>query len=320
MSRTTAGDRLRRVLAVVPWIVANPGHKVADVAARFGLREADLLADLDVVYMVGLPPYSPDALIDVQIDDEGRVSIMLADYFSRPLRLTPGQGLALLASSEALLSVPGTDPDGALARALDKLAQVVGVDGADAVDIQLGSAEHDILDHLRLAAADSTEVRIAYYSYNRDARTEREVAPWRVFAESGNWYVHAWCHTAEGERIFRVDRIESLTALYRPAQVPPGGEHERTGVFQSREGMPRVTLRLDQDAAWVADSYPSERVEEEADGRLVVELAVTEVPWLERLLVSLGPQAEILSADGIEAADRLGSDAAARILARYQTN
>lgn len=320
MSRTTAGDRLRRVLAVVPWIVANPGHKVADVAARFGLREADLLADLDVVYMVGLPPYSPDALIDVQIDDEGRVSIMLADYFSRPLRLTPGQGLALLASSEALLSVPGTDPDGALARALDKLAQVVGVDGADAVDIRLGSAEHHILDQLRLAAAESTEVRIAYYSYNRDARTERDVAPWRVFAESGNWYVHAWCHTAEGERIFRVDRIESLAALNRPAQVPPGGEHERIGVFQPREGMPRVTLRLDQEAAWVADSYPSERVEEEPDGRLVVELAVTELPWLERLLVSLGPQAEILSADGIEAADRLGGDAAARILARYQTN
>ncbi|MDH4277318.1 MAG: WYL domain-containing protein, partial [Acidimicrobiia bacterium] len=292
MSRTTAGDRLRRVLAVVPWIVANPGHRVADVAARFGLREADLLSDLEVVYMVGLPPYSPDALIDVQIDDEGRVSILLADYFSRPLRLTPGQGLALLASSEALLSVPGTDPDGALARALDKLAQVVGVDGADAVDIRLGSAEHDTLDQLRLAAAEATEVEILYYSYNRDARTERAVAPWRVFAESGNWYVHAWCHTAEGERIFRVDRIESLTPLYRPARMPADGERERIGVFQPREGTPRVTLRLEPDAAWVVDNYPSEKVEQQADGRLTVELAITEVPWLERLLVSLGPQAE----------------------------
>ena len=320
MSRTTAGDRLRRVLAVVPWIVANPGHRVADVAARFGLREADLLADLEVVYMVGLPPYSPDALIDVQIDDEGRVTIMLADYFSRPLRLTPGQGLALLASSEALLSVPGTDPDGALARALDKLAQVVGVDGADAVDIRLGSAEHDVLDQLRTAAADSTEVEIAYYSYNRDARTERQVAPWRVFAEAGNWYLHAWCHTAEGERIFRVDRIESLVPLDRPARVKPDGESERVGVLDRRDGMARVTLRLDPDAAWVVDSYPSERVEEQPDGRLLVELAVTEIPWLERLLVSLGTQAEVAAADGIEDAHRLGRDAADRILARYQSN
>lgn len=320
MSRTTAGDRLRRVLAVVPWIVANPGCRVVDVAARFGMREPDLLADLEVVYMVGLPPYSPDALIDVQIDDEGRVSIMLADYFSRPLRLTPSQALALLASSEALLSVPGTDPEGALARALDKLAQVVGVDGADAVDIRLGSAEHDILDQLRLAAAESTEVEIVYYSYNRDARTERQVAPWRVFADSGNWYVHAWCHTAEGERIFRVDRIEALTPSQQPARVQPDGDSGRVGVLDRREGMARVTLRLNQEAAWVVDSYPSERVEAGPDGDLIVELAVTEIPWLERLLVCLGPQAEVTAADGIEGADRLGRDAADRILARYQSN
>ncbi len=320
MSRTTAGDRLRRVLAVVPWIVANPGNRVADVAARFGMREADLLADLEVVYMVGLPPYSPDALIDVQIDDEGRVTIMLADYFSRPLRLTPGQGLALLASSEALLSVPGTDPDGALARALDKLARVVGVDGADAVDIRLGSAEHHVLDQLRLAAAEATEVEITYYSYNRDARTEREIAPWRVFAESGNWYVQAWCHTAEGERIFRVDRIESLTPLGRPAKVSAATDRERAGVFERRDDMAAVTLHLDPEAAWVVETYPSDRVEELPDGRLLVELAVTEVPWLERLLLSLGPQAEVVSADGIDGADRLGGDAAARILARYQSN
>ncbi len=320
MSRTTAGDRLRRVLAVVPWIVANPGHRVADVAARFGLKEADLLADLEVVYMVGLPPYSPDALIDVQIDDEGRVSIMLADYFSRPLRLTPGQGLALLAASEALLSVPGTDPDGALVRALDKLARVVGVDGADAVDIRLGSAEHEILDQLRLAATSATEVEIVYYSYNRDATTERQVAPWRVFADSGNWYVHAWCHTADGERIFRVDRIEALQSLDQPARMLPQDGGGRIGVLDRLDGSAQVTLRLQPEAAWVVESYATKRVDEGPDGTLEVDLPVTEIPWLERLLVSLGPQAELVDADGIDRPEQLGPAAAQRILDRYQSN
>ena len=183
---------MRRVLAVVPWIVANPGRKVNEVAARFGLSEKELLDDLGVVYMVGLPPYSPDALVDVEIDDEGRVTIRLADFFSRPLRLTPGQGLALLASSDGLLSIPGTDPDGALARALGKLGAALGIDGDDArerVDVHLGSAESETLDQLRRATAAGTEVAIAYYSYNRDALTTREIAPWRVFADAGNWYV-----------------------------------------------------------------------------------------------------------------------------------
>jgi proteasome accessory factor C len=63
MSKPTAGDRLRRVLAMVPWIVANPGVTVTEVADRFGVPEGELVEDLHVVWMVGLPPYTPDALV-----------------------------------------------------------------------------------------------------------------------------------------------------------------------------------------------------------------------------------------------------------------
>lgn len=320
MSRITASDRMRRVLAVVPWIVANPGQRVADVAARFGLKEADLLADLGVVFMVGLPPYSPDALIDVQIDDEGRVTILLADFFSRPLRLTAGQGLALLASADALLSVPGTDPDGALARALEKLAGVVGVSGADAVDVHLGAAEDTMLDELREAASAGTEVEITYYSYNRDAQSVRQIAPWRVFADAGYWYVYAWCHTAQGERIFRVDRVENVVPLDRPASMRPEDGRELDQVFTPREGASRVTLRLAPEAVWVVDSYPCDRVQADADGDLTVTLPVTEVPWLERLLVRLGSQGRIVESEGLADAARLAPAAADRILRRYQSD
>jgi proteasome accessory factor C len=301
----------------VPWIVANPGERVADVASRFGLTESELLADLGVVYMVGLPPYSPDALVDVQIDDEGRVTILLADFFSRPLRLSPGQGLALLASSDGLLSVPGTDPDGALARALSKLGSAIGV-GDDDIDVHLGAAEGRMLDQLRNAAVAGTEVELSYYSYNRDARSTRAVAPWRVFADSGHWYVHGWCHQAEGERIFRVDRIEQITELERPAKVRPDDAAEGVGVFHPRESDPRITLELAPDAAWVVDSYPCEKVSETGDGRITATLVVTAIPWLERLLIRLGPSAVIVDAVGLEDAEQLVSSAAARMLERYR--
>ncbi|MDH3294136.1 MAG: WYL domain-containing protein, partial [Acidimicrobiia bacterium] len=245
--------------------------------------------------------------------------ILLADYFSRPLRLTPGQGLALLAASEALLSVPGTDPDGALARALDKLAQAVGVGGTDPVDIRLGVAEDSTLDQLRAAAAAGSEVEIVYYSYNRDATTAREIAPWRVFADSGNWYVHGWCHVAEGERVFRVDRVEKLTPLDRPARVQ-AAESEREHVFLSTVETPRVTLLLDPEAAWVVDAYPTENVVEKSAGRLQVTLAVSEIPWLERLLIRLGPQAQMVHSVGIDNAGTLAVAAAERIVKRYQLN
>lgn len=316
---------MRRVLAVIPWIVANPGQPVRTVATRFGLSERELLDDLNVVYLVGLPPYSPDALIDVDIDDEGRVTIRLADFFSRPLRLTPAQGLALLASSDGLLSVPGTEADGALARALHKLGASLGVGPDGTVDVHLGDAEARVLDLLRRAASEGTEVEITYYSYGRDERAARTVTPWRVFAQAGAWYLHAWCSRAGGERVFRVDRIEHLEARGTPSAHPAPGADGEAGeggaavtVFQPRHDDPRVRLRLSPEAAWVVDTYPAEVLERGEDGHLVAELVVTAVPWLERLLLRLGPEAEVVGQEGMPEAGELAAWAANRVLQRYR--
>ena len=317
-SRPTAPDRMRRVLAVVPWIVANPGQKVADVAARFGLSEKELLGDLNVVFMVGLPPYSPDALVDVQIDDEGRVTIQLADFFSRPLRLTPDQGLALLASSDGLLSIPGTDPGGALARALEKLGRALGVGADEALEVHLGDAEATMLDQLREATRAGREVELIYYSYGRDERTERTVDPWHVFADAGSWYLNAWCHRAQGERFFRLDRIERLEILDSPASNRPVDLGDRAAIFQPRDDDPRVTVVLKPEAFWVADYYPVE-VLSRSDTEMVIEVVVSAVPWLERLLIRLGPDAEVRGSEGLEGATELAGKAASKILVRYRS-
>ena len=317
-SRPTAPDRMRRVLAIVPWIVANPGRPVDEIAARFGVTRKELLDDLNVVFMVGVPPYSPDALVDVEIDDEGRVTIRLADFFSRPLRLTPAQGLALLASSDGLLSVPGTDPNGALARALAKLSAALGVGPDEPVDVHLGDVEASLLDELRRAAAESYEVDVDYYSYGRDERTTRLIAPWRVFAEGGSWYVQAWCSLAGGERLFRVDRIDRATVLSKRSDHRPPAD-DAPGVFDPGPDAPTVTLRLASDAAWVAETYPVEVLERRDGAASVVRMAVTATPWLERLLVRLGPAATVLEASGLDDAVDLASNAAHRILNRYRS-
>jgi len=319
VNRATAADRVRRVLAVVPWIVSNPGHLVSEVAARFGTDEETLLADLGVVYMVGLPPYSPDALVDVEIDDEGRVTIRLADFFSRPLRLTTGQGLALLASSDGLLSVPGTDPDGPLARALQKLEAVLGVRGDEALDVHLGVADESELERLRNASTSGSEVELRYYSYGRDETSTRRVVPWRVFADSGNWYLHGWCMRADGERIFRVDRIESVVEVASVAtnSNQPRSTSNQSFVFRPAQGDPSVRLSLVSEAAWVLETYPCFDVERSEDGRTSASFVISATPWLERLLLRLGPAAEVIDSVGLDSASGLADGAARRVLARY---
>jgi len=302
---------------MVPWIVARPGVAVTDVAERFGISEAELVADLEVVWMVGLPPYTPDALVEVTMEG-GRVWIQYADFFARPLRLTPAQGLAMLASSDALLSMPGTDPTGPLARALDKLATALDVDVDGALDIDLGAAGSEHLEPLRRAAEGRRCVDIEYFSYGRDEVTQRRIVPDRITANGGAWYVEAWCLLAEGDRLFRLDRIASLevTDVVSNREFAVGDDQR---LFTADVSLARIRLHLQPPARWVVDAYPCEDIVAHDDGSVSVTLAVTAERWVQRLLLRLGVEAVVIEDSSFAGAASLGPTAAASVLARYQS-
>jgi proteasome accessory factor C len=311
MSRTPANARVARILAMVPWIAAQDGVSVDEICARFGVTASELAADLEVVFLVGVHPFSPAELIDVVVEDE-RVWVRYADYFARPLRLTPAQGLALVAAGSSLLSVPGAERDGPLGRGLAKVAGVLGVDAGETVDIDLGPVEGATFDVVREAIVDHRPVRIDYYAYGRDERSERVVEPHRLYAHEGHWYVAAHCRSAGGDRLFRLDRIHGAVPLDEHFEPPP--DEPDVSPFDADPDDPRVVLELEPSARWVVEQYPTEMVEELDGGRCRVTLAVSARPWLERLLVRLGPDAQVVDADHRDVAP----PAAARILARYR--
>ena len=325
MPRVSADERLHRLLALVPWVAAHDGPLIDEVCARFGCTSQELVDDLDLLFLCGLHPYTPDMLIDVDIDD-GRVWIRYADYFSRPLRLTPAEGLALLAAGKTLLATPGADPAGPLARGLDKLALVLGVDAGRAVEIALGAVPDEVMVPVREAAAGRRQVEIDYYAFGRDEWTRRVVDPYAVFSASGQWYLSAYCHMVDDERLFRLDRVRSVTTLatgFRPPTRPP----ELT-VYRARPEDPRVTLELEPSARWVLEQYPVEQVEEAGSGRLRVTMAASERPWLERLLLRLGPAGQVVAEGGeggvatdpaaAAGGDDIAASAACRLLVRYR--
>jgi proteasome accessory factor C len=311
VTRPGAEDRLRRILAVVPWVVAADGPAVVDVCRRFGYdSEKELQADVDLLFLCGVHPFSPDALIEVDVAG-GRIWIRYAGpYFRRPLRLTPAEGLSLLAASAALVGADGDDASGPLARGLAKLATALGIDLDDALDVELGPAPPATLATLREAVASRRQVEIDYYGYGRDAHTTRIIEPSLVYSAAGQWYVAAYCHLAVDRRLFRVDRIEGARLLERPFTVAPVTSPPT--VYAPAADDPRVVLDLAPAASWVASLYPAEEVTDLGEGRTRVALRVSGRAWLERLLLRLGPDAQLVEGDRA-----VGRDAALRVLARY---
>jgi proteasome accessory factor C len=312
MVRPSATERLGRILAIVPWIAEHGSPLIDDVCERFGLRPEELMEDLAVVPLVGLYPYTPDTLIELVIDDD-RVRIEYGNFFERPLRLTEDEALVLLATCTAAARSAGHDPAGPLARALQKLAAVAGVDLGEDLEVVLDEPPGDHVAILDDAVRRREAVHLGYFSHARNTHTERTVEPLRLFHSAGAWYLDAHCRTSQDERVFRLDRITA---------IEPTGEHfertaERTSTdaFEPGEDLPRVTIEVDREGSWVAEQYPVEAREVLDDGRLRVTLAVSATPWLERLLLRLGPHGRVVEAPADLAS--AGARAAERLLGRY---
>ncbi len=313
MARPSATDRLARILSMVPWIASQDQPRIDDVCERFDISRQELVADLNVVFVVGLHPYTPESLIEVIFDDE-HVSIDYTNFFERPLRLTRGEALAILTAGIAATTQPGHDPEGPLARGLAKVADVLDIDLDDDLGVVVDDRVAATAQLLDRAIRECAVVHLGYFSHSRNERTERDVEPRRVFASDGAWYLDAHCRATDEDRVFRLDRI--VEAVATAERFDPGPEPTRAVAFLASPELPRVVVEVGPEHRWLLDRYPTEQVEELSSGRTRVELVVSARPWLERLLLQLGPDASLVEAP----AELQGSAAAAasRILARYR--
>jgi predicted DNA-binding transcriptional regulator YafY len=308
-----AADRLRRLLAIVGWLAQVGRAPIAAVAARFGLPEDEVVRELELAACCGLPPYSPDALLEIVVTEDA-VEANLGPDLARPRRLTAAEGFALAAAGRTIQAVPGADRHGALARALEKLDAALGNHRGVVVDLDDPSR----LGSVRKAVDEGSRLEIEYHSASTDETTTRVVDPLRVVALDGHWYLDAHCHLAGGLRRFRVDRLRSVRPTGERADAAAAGTVAGDlgpDSFVPGPGSVEVRLALDPPAAWVVDSVPVLDVRAGPGGSEVVTLAVGGRAWLERLLLRTGPHARVL--DPPELAD-VGPEAARRVLRRYE--
>ena len=306
---TRRAARLRRLLAVVGWLAQVGEAPIADAAQRFGMSEKELVAELELAACCGIPPYTPDTLMEIEVSESSVRAFLPAEY-ARPRRLTPAEGFAVAASARLLLTVPGSDDD-ALRRALAKLDAALG--SREAVGLDVDTPAH--LAAVREAAEADRAVEIDYLSGSRDELTTRTVEPVQVATIDGHWYLDAYCHRAGDMRRFRVDRIGGVRPLERSPEPAVTRARPLEEMFVPGPGAVEVHLQLGPGAQWVPESVPVRAVRRDGDGTVTdVVLDVSGMAWFERLLLQLGPAARVVSPPELTG---LAADAARRVLARY---
>lgn len=284
--RADAGDRLRRLLALVPYTVDRPGVELSELAAQFGISRAQAVKDLELLFVCGRPGYYPDDLIDACWDD-GLVFVGNAAEISSPLPLLP-QESGVLRVGLGVLAEAMPEENAVVASVLAKLGG-----GVEAVP---EPAAVPFIAGLRRAVGDEVQVVIQYRSSGASEALRRQVDPWHVVASNGFWYLQGWCHVRGAVRNFRVDRIRSVEVT--GDRVSKRASQEPVLAIQATTAQdPWAVLALAGSARWVAEQPGTvllQTGDQVGSQTAMVAVQYSDSQWLTDLVLRLGGDAEVL--------------------------
>jgi proteasome accessory factor C len=273
-------SRLVRLLNLVPYFQANPGISAAEAAVELGVTTKQLMADLNQLWMCGLPGYGPGDLIDLSFSEDS-IEVTFSAGMDRPLRLTSPEATAVLVANP----------------------------------IELADTESPAAAAVRDAVRRHRALAIDYYSASRDATSHRIVDPIRVVFIGDYSYLEAWCRAAEDVRLFRFDRIDAATVLDERSAPPPPAVQAGpdTSLFDADPSLPAATLRVAPSASWMFDYYPMRALEESSDGSCTAVMTFASEEWMARLVLGFGSAVRVLSPNSL--AERVQASASAALQA-----
>jgi proteasome accessory factor C len=308
MTGASTKDQLARLLALAPYLQTRGAVPLKQVAADFSVSREQMLKDLRVLYLCGLPGFGPGDLIEINVealldDPEGVVRINNADFLARPLRLGSNEASALIVGLQALQESSALASRELVERTLAKLEEATEQGAVPAVDIRTperAPAVERLRADLQRAIGADRQVRLEYLVPSRDERTERVVDPNALLQRDGHVYLDAWCHLADARRLFRLDRVSAAEVLQSPRSVPDLAPRDLSdGLFAPGPDDIEVRLRLSREMRWFAEHYPVLSATETTDGGLEVTLSAGDERWLLRLALRFGGGLEVLDPEAV---------------------
>lgn len=313
----TAPERLTRMLAMVAYLRDHPAVTVDEVAEHFGITPRQVLADVNTLWVSGTPGYMHGDLIDFSSDDleHGVLTLLDSREMDRPLRLSPGEAVALLVALQSLAATLGPDDAELVEETIAVLRTAAGeaAVAADAIRLHSGGrALDERVQQVREALTSGRRLHLRYVSAS-DQITEREVDPLQLLTDSQRWYLLAWCRRAQDVRQFRIDRILTLRVL--DVSADPHPDVELTGRPEPDTARAtQVRFEISPRTRWLAEQLPGARTEDLEDGWIAITVGVVDMAWLANLLMGLGDDVRAVEPPDVAAQLR---DRARSALAAY---
>ena len=211
-----AALRAIRLLDLVPYIVAHPGISITELAKEFSISHDEVLKDLNLLFLCGLPGYTPLELIDISFDEE---SVVIRDpqNLAAPRNLNESEALiariALAALEESTPRTAAAYPQIVALR--EKIAKAFSSSiPASAITFTLDK-ERATLEAIEGAIKQELDLEITYNNVTKDSSSRRSITPISIIAEDKRTLVSAYCHSAKALRTFNLSQISEVSTKAR---------------------------------------------------------------------------------------------------------
>ena len=299
-----AASRALRTTDLIPYILENPGISIGKLAKQFSVSEKQVESDLQLIFMCGLPGYTPYELIDLIFED-GVVSIIDPQVLDKPRRFTKSELVVIVLGLQLLSELSASDAtrSGKLQLLSNKIMKL---GGSNSVVIAPSSSKLPYVEVITRAITDKKSLTIQYQSLVKDEISVRAIIPHSLYLMNGNLYLSALDLKAKSDRIFKVELIKNCEI---------GNEISSEAVGQDSSA---VEVVLDVQRAYrnfIERNSSIITAVEEQKNSFRVHLKLNNLEWLKRSILSNSPGIKVVSPPSLA---QEVAELAASLLASYQ--
>lgn len=279
----SASNRALRAMDLIPYVVENPGVSTSELAQKFSVTVKQIEEDLSLIFMCGLPGYTPYDLIDLVFED-GIVSVIDPQVLTKPRNFSKAEHVAIVLGLEILKNLAGDRPDYQL-----KISQVLSKLNKSVPNIEVLLKNEQSFQYFQVinqAIKLNRSLQIVYNSESKDEQKMRSVIPVRMFLQNAQVYLVAHDPDSGIEKVFKLSNLTSCE-LGDIVKISSSIVHEESF---------KVEILVDDKHRMFIERNSSIIVEQrQIVGATKATIKVQSMDWIKRAIVSNAPGIQVIS-------------------------
>ena len=209
---------LELLIEMLPWMVANNGASLHEVASQFEITDKYALELISQLVVTG-PSQDGGGLVDIDFEDADSIYVSDAKSLDRPIKFTSLEATTLLGGLHYLEQFPSLASSEIVAGLITKIQSLLP--SLESPISVIAAPIHDaIYEVLASSIENKRAVQISYGALSKEDISERLVDPVQLYVRDDFTYLQAWCRRSQAWRNFRLDRIMAAVESTELLEVP----------------------------------------------------------------------------------------------------